>query len=156
MVVSHVLVGLGAWVVAARLGGTAPDALPGLAAAAAGALLPDIDHPSSWLGRRVWVVSKPLSRLIGHRGLTHSLLAVAGGLMLLDALRPGRMLAGLVEPLAVGYLSHLAMDALTPAGVPLLWPWRQRFGVALCSSGGAMEMLVVAAILAAAGWFVWR
>ena len=155
MVVSHVLVGGAVWVAAARLGGQPPsDALA--LAAAAGALLPDIDHPSSWLGRRLWPVSKPLAALLGHRGLTHSLLAVMGGLMLIRGMEPGAMLARLVEPLAVGYLSHLAADALTPAGVPLLWPWKRRFALPLCSSGGLMEMAVVAALLGASAWVALR
>jgi inner membrane protein len=156
MVLSHVLVGGAAWVVAARLGGQPPGDALALGAAVAGSLLPDLDHPSSWLGRRLWPVSKPLALLLGHRGLTHSLLAVVGGLMLIRAMEPGTILSRLVEPLAVGYLSHLAADALTPAGVPLLWPWRQRFALPVCSSGGLMEMAAVAAILGAAAWLMLR
>ncbi len=154
MVVSHVLVGAGAWVAAARLGGMVSGDALAVGAAMAGSLLPDIDHPSSWLGRRLWVVSKPLSKLIGHRGLTHSLLAVVGGLALVQAIHPSTVVARLAEPLVVGYLSHLAADALTPAGVPLLWPLKRRFRLPLCASGGAMELLVVLAFLAAVGWFV--
>lgn len=154
MVVSHVLVGAAAWVVAVKVGGMGHGDIDALAlgAAMAGALLPDIDHPSSWLGRRLWPVSKPLSLLLGHRGLTHSLLAVAGGLALIHAAQPNTAIARLVEPLVVGYLSHLAADALTPAGVPLLWPWKRRFGLPLCATGGAMELVVVAATLASSAW----
>lgn len=39
-------------------------------------LLPDIDHPKSFLGQRLKWVSKPIARAFGHRGFTHSLLAV--------------------------------------------------------------------------------
>lgn len=156
MVVSHVLIGAGAWVAAARLGGLVSGDAMALGAAMAGSLLPDIDHPSSWLGRRLWVMSKPLSMLIGHRGLTHSLLAVAGGVALLRTTHPAALATRLIEPLTVGYLSHLAADALTPAGVPLLWPLRRRFGLPLCSTGGVMEMVIVAMVLAAAGWLVWH
>jgi inner membrane protein len=93
---------------------------------------------------------------LGHRGLTHSLLAVVGGLMLIQAMEPKTLLGRLVEPMALGYLSHLAADALTPAGVPLLWPLKQRFALPVCSTGGLMEMAVVAAILGAAAWLVLR
>lgn len=41
-----------------------------------GSLLPDIDHPRSWIGRRILFISLPLSALVGHRGVTHSLLAI--------------------------------------------------------------------------------
>lgn len=149
MVVSHVVLGVSAWALAQRAGLVVPLGPEGAAAAALGALLPDIDHPSSWLGRRLWPISKPISMVLGHRGLTHSLLAVTGGLAVLMLAEPGRGLVRLAEPLALGYLSHLAADALTPAGVPLLWPWKQRFGVGLCPTGGVMEWLVVAAVAAA-------
>ncbi|VEB43121.1 Inner membrane protein ydjM [Chromobacterium violaceum] len=49
-----------------------------LAGGLAGSLLPDIDHPKSWLGRRIPFLSRPISYLFGHRGITHSLLAVVG------------------------------------------------------------------------------
>ncbi|CDL39947.1 Membrane-bound metal-dependent hydrolase YdjM, induced during SOS response [Citrobacter freundii] len=39
-------------------------------------LLPDIDHPKSLLGQRLKWISKPIARAFGHRGFTHSLLAV--------------------------------------------------------------------------------
>ncbi|MBI3446451.1 MAG: metal-dependent hydrolase [Magnetospirillum sp.] len=152
MVVSHVVLGASAWVAAGSLGLMPKSGAEGAVIAALGALLPDLDHPSSWLGRRLWVIAKPLSLLVGHRGITHSLLAMAAGVALLTALRPAPGLARLIEPLALGYLSHIAADALTPAGVPLLWPWRQRFGLGLCATGGAVEMLVVAACAAATFW----
>ena len=156
MVLSHVLVGGAVWVGAARLGGQPPGDALALGAAVIGSLLPDLDHPSSWLGRRLWPVSRPLALLLGHRGLTHSLLAVVGGLMLIQAMEPRTLLGRLVEPMALGYLSHLAADALTPAGVPLLWPWKRRFALPVCSTGGLMEMVVVAATLGATAWLVLR
>ena len=48
--------------------------------ALASALLPDLDHPQSLLGRQLPWISGPLSRLFGHRGFTHSLLAVAAAI----------------------------------------------------------------------------
>lgn len=45
-------------------------------------LLPDIDHPKSFLGQRLSWISKPVARAFGHRGFTHSLLAVFGALTL--------------------------------------------------------------------------
>jgi inner membrane protein len=154
MVGSHVALGASAWLVAQHFGLVPPMGPEGVAAAALGALAPDIDHPSSWIGRRLWPLSKPLSLLLGHRGITHSLLAVVGGLAVLSLVRGEPGLARMGAPLALGYLSHLAGDALTPSGVPLLWPWRQRFGVGLCATGGLMEGLVVAACTAFAGWLV--
>jgi inner membrane protein len=146
---SHVAIGLAAWTLAAPVLGLPPLSPAALALAAAGALLPDIDHPHSWLGRRLPLVSRPLAALLGHRGVTHSLLAVAGCAWLLAAQGVAR---GIVAPLAVGALSHLAADALTPAGLRLAWPLRARVGLSLCRTGSAAEVAVVGAVVAAAGW----
>ncbi|CAA7613185.1 Predicted membrane-bound metal-dependent hydrolase [Candidatus Terasakiella magnetica] len=154
VVTSHVILGACTWIVFSRLNAQAALEPLGLGLAAAGALLPDIDHPGSWVGRRLWPVSKPLSLLIGHRGLTHSLVAVVAGLVILNVLGPSPSLARWVEPLVIGYLSHLGADALTPAGVPLLWPFKRRFGLALCATGGMVEMLAVAAIAVATGLYL--
>lgn len=104
-----------------------------LPAALLTSLVPDIDHPKSFLGQRLKWISYPIARLCGHRGFTHSLLAVLAGLMLLqlniptDWLFPADVLQGMV----LGYLSHIVADMLTPAGVPLLWPCRWRFRLPL-------------------------
>jgi len=153
MAASHMALGGAAWVVVVKLGGAAPElSAAGMGMAVLGSLLPDIDHPGSAVGRRLWMISRPLSMLIGHRGLTHSLLAVLAGVAALVLVAPSSDLAVFVAPLAVGYLSHLAADALTPSGVPLLWPVKRRFGIALCSTGGPAEMLTVAAVLGLAAW----
>lgn len=64
----------------------------------------------------------------GHRGITHSLLAL-GLLVALGELPffPWHWLhLGLL--IGWGYASHLLADALTKQGVPLLWPLDRRFG----------------------------
>lgn len=145
---SHVVIGAAAWAVAANLSGLPGNAPEALAAAALGALLPDIDHPQSWAGRRMRVISVPLAMIVGHRGITHSLIAVAAGVIVLAALGFGWMAA----PVVVGYLSHLAADSLTPSGVPLLWPSRRRFTFNLCRTGGPLEIALVAAIAVIGTW----
>lgn len=96
-------------------------------------LLPDIDHPSSLLGRRLRWISVPISRAFGHRGFTHSLIAIVAGLWLLHLKLPEALWlpADVMQGMVLGYLSHIVADMLTPAGVPLLWPcrWRFRFPV---------------------------
>jgi inner membrane protein len=42
-------------------------------------------------------------------------------------------------PLLVGYLSHLAADACTPSGVPLLWPKRKTYSLNLFPTGSLAE-----------------
>ncbi len=139
---SHVVIGLAAWSVAApHLGLSTLAPLP-LVLSAAGALLPDIDHPGSWVGRRLDFVARPLALAVSHRGVTHSLLAV---LLCLVALRGWPR--SVVVPLAIGYLSHLAADMLTPAGLRLAWPLRARQSLPLCRTGSLGEFLIVTALI---------
>lgn len=145
---SHMVVGAALWAVTAKAGGLSPAEPQALAAAVLGSLLPDIDHPNSWAGRKLRPISVPLSLLVGHRGITHSLLAVIGGIALLAAMG-GNWVAA---PIIIGYLSHLAADSLTPSGVPLLWPWKRRFTLNLCQTGSFTEIIVVAGIALAGGW----
>lgn len=168
---THLAVGLAAGV-AAGLGG-APASL---AACAAGSLLPDLDHPGSAAGRvvpgsaagragrvvaggalvaaGVWLKSPWLGLVgagvvwlgfLGHRGVTHSLAALGAAYLLCRHLAPGCEL-----PLAAGWVVHLGLDALTPAGVPLLWPWSWRLKGPVRSGGWADRLLG----LAAAAWLV--
>lgn len=142
---SHVAVGMAAWAWAGpHLGLSALDPVA-LALAVGGALLPDIDHPQSWVGRRAWMISHPLAALIGHRGFTHSILAVvACGLML----RWQGLGRAAVDPWVVGYLSHLAADLLTSSGLRLAWPLRRRFAIPLCKTGSSGELVIVASLVA--------
>ncbi|MFC3124058.1 metal-dependent hydrolase [Pseudoroseomonas globiformis] len=141
---SHVALGAAAWLAAAPLFAQPAVAPLPLAVAALGALMPDIDHPSSWVGKRCRPFSLLLTRLLGHRGATHSLLAAAACFWLL--LRPELPLT-LSAPFVVGYLSHLGADLLTPGGLRLAWPLKGTWSLPLCRTGSAFEPLLVAIIL---------
>jgi inner membrane protein len=111
-------------------------ALPvALALVLLGSLLPDLDHPEGRLANERILgipVLKPLSWLIGavfgHRGATHSLLALAGLVALGDLPFLPWAWAHLGLLLGWGYASHLLADMLTKSGVPLLWPLDWRIG----------------------------
>ncbi len=116
-------------------------------AAMVGGLLPDIDHPKSAIGRQLPLLSEPLSAIFGHRGFTHSLLAVVmilGVLFWATASGEGTQLRWLVVPLCVGYLSHILGDAFTPSGVPLFYPKRKTYSFKLFKTRSVMETVVVA------------
>ena len=90
----------------------------------AAALLPDID----------------LKIGLKHRGITHSLLAlalIAGAAWYVDH--------RLALPIAVGYSSHLILDMLTIWGIPVLWPVQKRFRLAKFSTGGLFDRLLAIA-----------
>ena len=145
---SHVALGGAAWLACAPHLGLPALSPVLLGLAITGALLPDIDHPRSWVGRRVRPLSDVLGALFGHRGVTHSLLALVGCAALL---LHGAVPRAVAAPLAVGYLSHLVADLLTPGGLRLLWPLRNNFALPLVRTGSPFEPLVVALVLAWVG-----
>jgi inner membrane protein len=150
---SHVVVGIAAWtLIAPHLGLQALD-LAALGLTSFGALLPDIDHPSSWVGRRVPMISRPLAAMIGHRGVTHSALAVLACLIFLHWRGFSRLV---IDPLAIGYLSHLGADLLTTNGLCLAWPWRKRQSIALYRTGSFGESVIVAGVAIWAGVTILR
>ncbi len=121
---------------ASSIGTPQPDAPALLVAVAAfGALLPDLDASESKVRHVMKIGSVEPFAIVGdlahgafgHRGFMHSATAigVVGALLVaicacLDA--PWQVAVALV----IGYASHIAADACTPAGVPLLFPWRRK------------------------------
>lgn len=83
-------------------------------------LLPDIDHPKSFLGQRLKWISKPIARAFGHRGFTHSLLAVFALLATFYLKVPESWFipADALQGMVLGYLSHILADMLTPPVFP--------------------------------------
>jgi inner membrane protein len=137
---SHVVVGLATWIAAAPLLHLSPVDPVYLGLAVAGSLLPDVDHPQSWIGRRSRPISTAIASVLGHRGVTHSALAVVGLVVLLSRVGGQR---GAVSAVIVGYLSHLAADMLTPRGLRLAWPLRKTWGVPICRTGSPVEAIIV-------------
>ena len=125
---SHAVIGAAAGVAVAHA--TGASMLAGGIVAGLAALLPDLDHPHSAVGRllpRWWHRLTP-----GHRGPTHSL----------------------AWCLALAVLA----DGLTVAGVPLWWPFRRRRAVFLGAlafrTRSWPEALVVLGVVAGVGWWV--
>lgn len=115
-----------------------------------GSLLPDLDHTDSTLGRRLKFVSYPVSVVFGHRGITHSLIAVAGVGYIAYTFQ-----SHVVSWLAMGYLLHLLGDYLTPSGIPLLYPFRKSYrGLITAKTGTIGESLLAGGSLVGAMAFV--
>ncbi len=115
----------------AVVGLAAGDPLLGAGVGAVAALLPDIDHPGSVVGRKVPVLPVLISALAGHRGITHTVwfcagIAVLAGFLAAPAGTATAVLVGAC--VLVGGLSHLALDGLTLSGVapfaPMALPGR--------------------------------
>lgn len=143
--VSHMLVGTTLYVGFVVLTGR-PLSISAMAVSTLASLLPDIDHPKSAFGRVVPFISIPLSALVGHRGVTHSLLAVVG-MFLFCAVNFES--SNMAIALTIGYLSHLLADFLTNSGIPALWPKKQRYVLPVFKTGSFLEYLVTIALCVA-------
>lgn len=98
------------------------DTLHFIGGAVVGGLLPDIDHPKSYLGNIIAPISAVIMATCGHRTITHSLLfmAIVGVLASLYNVSFG-------IGIAIGILSHIALDMITPGtnGVAFLYPFKK-------------------------------
>lgn len=124
----HLAFGVATYMALSAFYGHQPG-IPDYAAVVVGALLPDIDHPRSQFGRLVPFISIPVANVFGHRGLTHSLLAVVVFMAILFQTMENFGQAApstVAAALCFGYLSHILADFCTISGVPLLWPYRRR------------------------------
>jgi len=116
-----------------------------------GTMLPDIDHPDSVVGKRVKWLSYPIRLVFGHRGITHSVLAV--GFIAFAAISLDWWW---LNWLALGYAGHLLGDYLTDAGIPAFWPNRKRYRFVLVgSTGGLSEFVMVALVVLVTGLLFW-
>ena len=109
-----------------------------------GSVIPDIDEPNSIAGRKIWIISKIIKKVFGHRMITHTpifVLALAIGFYYL-----GQSYVLNTEyfewyyfgvmGFLVGYVSHFVMDSLNPTGIMYLWPLsRKRFSIMKLRTG---------------------
>ncbi|MCY0895230.1 MAG: metal-dependent hydrolase [Alicyclobacillaceae bacterium] len=95
-----------------------------VALACACAVLPDIDHPSSWITQRVDPLGL-VSKVFRHRTFTHSLILSALLYLVLFVVFPG-VPVWLASGVLVGWMSHWLIDLTNPAGVMLFWPFPTR------------------------------
>jgi inner membrane protein len=147
---SHVVVGLAAWVAAAPILHIQPMDPLYLGLAVAGSLLPDIDHPKSWVGQRTRPLSTAIAKVFSHRGITHSAFAVIVLALLMAHAGYHR---ATTAALVVGYISHLAADLLTPRGLRLAWPFGGNWGIPICRTNSRAEPVIVT--LVASGVTCW-
>ena len=152
---THLLIGI-----ASGMAVSSATGLPlwtGAALGALGGLLPDIDHPQSYISSFI-----PFGFLVGglvggHRGITHTALAALAlaGVAFYAGVEQAMILA-----FAAGYVSHLIADMTTPSGVPMLLPVTDfRFKVLpsflLGIVGWLIEAAAALAAVAAIGAMLW-
>lgn len=120
------------------------DPVISMGAGVIGALVPDICHGGSKIGRKLPLLSKLMNKVFGHRTFTHSLLFFAIIAFFLDmylsdeALRTG-FLAGMA--------SHYLLDMATKNGIQLLFPIKFTVRLPLTTkTGGKVESVVFAVL----------
>lgn len=104
-------------------------------------LLPDIDHPESKLGKKIWPFSLLINIFFGHRGILHSIFiplafVIIGYIVKLPWI--GIALAG-------GYIVHLCMDMLTLSGIRFLGIGKPIRG--FIRTGGVVEIILFFVLL---------
>lgn len=114
-----------------------------------GVFLPDVDHSESKINRTL-KVTKIIPFFFSHRGFFHSIFAAV---LICGAI--GYFLGFIYGfGLFVGYLSHLASDALTVSGVNFLHPVTSFKVRGPIRTGTIAELLVFIAVLGADAWLL--
>ncbi len=93
-----------------------------IAIAAVASIVPDIDHVSSFIGRRLPPFSLLLNFFFKHRGLLHSFLPLLPLFFILSRILTKEIATAVV----IGYSSHLILDATTVKGIRPLYPLKLR------------------------------
>lgn len=105
-----------------------------------GALLPDIDHPNSLIGKYIIIVPQLINIKWAHRTITHSLLFLTLVYVVLSLLTANY---SVLTGITIGTLSHLVLDSLTVTGVPWLYPFnKQKFRLLKIKTGSYNEFAV--------------
>ncbi|MFI4846888.1 MAG: metal-dependent hydrolase [Candidatus Makana argininalis] len=107
-------------------------------------LLPDIDHPKSFLGKKIKWLSVPLNKVLGHRGFTHSLFILVLFIFFfkINIFLKKNIPIDSFQSMIIGYISHIISDILTPLGVPLFWPFKFRFVLPLLNKNKYKEKIL--------------
>lgn len=91
------------------------------------ALLPDIDHTRSIVGKAVYPLARWISIKFGHRTITHSLVFYLAVLLLVRAVELLYLNTNVFSVLAAyALLSHNVFDMCTRQGIPFFYPFSTR------------------------------
>lgn len=155
---SHVMIGVAGYTTLVSMShGTLPLDPLTISVAALGSLAPDLDHPRSWLGGRLFFISLPLSALCGHRGITHSLMAALTTTVTLWWYIASSSNLPWLSAFLLGYMLHLFADWNTNSGIPLLWPNMKRFRAPWAiNTGGFFEHLFATSFGCYLTWIGWN
>lgn len=154
---NHLLFALGGYTFYSYQASNVFELIVGAATAILGSLLPDIDHPKSWIGHRLKGISTFIASIFGHRNFFHSPLALGILFGLCWYLFQGSIFVFASNAFCLGYLTHLIGDWITSQGIPIFWPIKKRFRSPLSfRSGGIIEHTVALTFMVIAMWGNWE
>jgi inner membrane protein len=104
-----------------------------------GAAFVDIDGKKSRFGKNILL--RPLQWITRHRGIFHSIF-----MAVLISCLIGIFNLWACFGFFIGYVSHLILDAITPAGVALFWPFKFKFKGPV-KTGGIFETVFFVLLL---------
>ena len=123
--------------------------IPYYVGTAIGSLLPDIDHPNSYIGKRSFGLATLLNKAFGHRGFTHSFVCTLLFSASTYILFPAEWAIGL----SVGYMGHLLGDFFSKSGIPLGSPFTEKkYKIPIYKTGGLSESLILIISGLLLGW----
>ena len=111
------------------------------------ALLPDIDHRNSKIGRKMSITSRLVELVFNHRGVIHSLAAaVAFFVVIMVASYSFGFSLTYGYAFLLGYASHLVLDSLNPRGVAWLAPFAKHRVRSHVRTNSLWELAILVAI----------
>ena len=105
-------------------------------------VIPDIDSYKSKIGKKIKPLSFLINVFLGHRGLFHSIF-----LLILLSLLIMLVSYELTIAFFIGYLSHLALDSLTPEGVMFFYPFSRKRTKGFIRTGSLVENILFVLLL---------
>ncbi|AOC55476.1 MULTISPECIES: metal-dependent hydrolase [Bacillus] len=147
---THIMGGIAASTAVAYYYGLDPVIMA--AAGSAGALIPDLCHTKSKIGRKFPLLSTLISSVFGHRTFTHSLLFLLIIYFLATTYIPNDSLS---TGLLVGMASHLILDAGTVNGIKFLFPASIKVRLPFyVKTGSTGEQVVLAALTVVTCYYI--
>lgn len=140
---THIMGGIAAGLAYAHLANENPLIMVG--AGIVGALLPDICHSGSKIGKRLPLLSKTVNAIFGHRTFTHSLLFLVIIAVLMNNFFPYEVVK---IGLLVGMISHYLLDMATKNGIQLFFPIRFTVRFPVTTRTGSKVESIVFSLLA--------
>lgn len=145
---THIIGGIAASLTYAYFSGSDPVILTG--AGILGALIPDICHGGSKIGKQLPILSKIINLIFGHRSFTHSLLFLFIVFFLMNTfLTYETITAGLI----VGMVSHYILDMVTRRGIQLFFPLDFKVRFPLTTKTGSMAENLIFSLLALVSFY---